>query len=96
MKLIPLDDRIIVEVVESVTKTDAGIVIINKVMDKPNQGKVLAVGPGKWDAKTGGRKPLTVAVGDAVLFPANAGIPIKFEGTTYFFMKEIDMLGVIS
>lgn len=95
MKIRPLQDRIIVERVEEETKTAAGIIIPDTVSkEKPQEGKVIAVGKGKTTPE-GKVLPLDIKEGDKVLFGKYAGSEIKVEGQEYLIMREDDILGVI-
>jgi len=94
MNIRPLQDRIIVERLEEETKTAGGLIIPDTAKEKPQEGKVIAVGKGK---KTDDGKVLSldVKVGDKVLFGKYAGTEIKVEGKDYLMMREDDILGVI-
>jgi len=94
MKLRPLGDRVIVKRVESETKTASGIVIPDSAAEKPDQGEVLAVGPGKTNDK-GDLKALTVKVGDRVLFGKYSGQTVKVDGDELLVMKEEDLFAVV-
>ena len=94
MKLRPLHDRVIVKRVEQETKTASGIFIPDNAAEKPDQGEVLAVGPGKRDDK-GELSPMSVKVGDRVLFGKYAGQTVKVEGDELMVMREDDMMAVI-
>ena len=94
MKLRPLADRVIVKRVESETKTASGIYIPDNAAEKPDQGEVLAVGPGKTNDK-GETKALTVKVGDRVLFGKYSGQTVKVDGDELLVMREEDIMGVI-
>jgi len=95
MKIRPLQDRIIVERVEEETKTAAGIIIPDTVSkEKPQEGKVIAVGKGKITPE-GKVLPLDIKEGDKVLFGKYAGSEIKVEGQEYLIMREDDILGII-
>jgi chaperonin GroES len=85
----PLADRVLVEPMEAETTTASGIIIPDTAKEKPQQGKVVAVGPGKKD------EPLTVSVGDTVLYGKYSGTELKLEGTDYLMMRESDILAVI-
>ena len=95
MKLRPLADRVIVKRVESETKTASGIVIPDNAAEKPDQGEVLAVGPGKRNDK-GEIAALTVKVGDRVLFGKYSGSTVKVDGDELLVMREEDIMGVIA
>ena len=94
MNIRPLQDRIIVERLEEETKTAGGLIIPDTAKEKPQEGKVIAVGKGK---KTDDGKVLSldVKVGDKVLFGKYAGTEIKVEGKDFLMMREDDILGVI-
>jgi len=94
MNIRPLQDRIIVERVEEETKTAGGLIIPDTAKEKPQQGKVVAVGKGK-KTEDGKVLPLDVKVGDRVLFGKYAGTEIKVEGKEYLMMREDDILGVV-
>ncbi len=95
MKIRPLHDRVIVKRLDNERKTASGIVIPDNAAEKPDQGEVLAVGPGKLD-DTGKRVPVDVKVGDRVLFGKYAGQTVKVEGDELLVMREEDIMGVIA
>lgn len=95
MNLRPLNDRVVVEPIEQDTTTASGLVLPETAKEKPQQGKVIAVGPGARD-EDGERMPLDVEVGDTVLFAKYAGTEIKLDGNKVLIMKENDILGVVS
>jgi len=94
MNIRPLHDRIIVERVEEETTTAGGIIIPDTAKEKPQKGKIVAVGKGKI-TEDGKVLALDVKVGDVVLFGKYAGTDIKIEGKEYLMMREDDILGVI-
>lgn len=94
MKIKPLQDRIIVQRVEEKTTTKGGIIIPDTAKEKPAEGKVVAVGPGKV-ADDGKKIPLEVKKGDRVLFGKYAGTEVQIEGEEYLIMREDDVLGII-
>ena len=94
MNIRPLHDRIIVERVEEETTTAGGIIIPDTAKEKPQKGKIVAVGKGK-STEDGKILALDVKVGDVVLFGKYAGTDIKIEGNEYLMMREDDILGVI-
>ena len=94
MNIRPLLDRVVVERIESDTKTAGGIIIPDTAKEKPKQGKVLAVGPGGRD-DSGKTIPVDVKKGDIVLFTQWAGSEIKMDGKEYLVLKESDIIGVI-
>ncbi len=90
----PLHDRLIVERIEDTEQMVGGIIIPDTAKEKPQQGKVLAVGKGKVK-DDGTVTPLDVKAGDTVLFGKYSGQEIKLDGTEYFIMREDEILGVI-
>jgi chaperonin GroES len=94
MKIRPLNDRVLVVRVEEEQKTAGGIIIPDTAKEKPQEGEVIGVGPGKI-GDDGKRTPLTVKVGDKILFSKYAGTEIKIDGVEQIFMKEDDILGVL-
>jgi chaperonin GroES len=94
MNLRPLHDRVIVERLENETKTASGIVIPDNAAEKPDQGKVLAVGPGKRNEKGDFVAP-NIKVGDLVLFGKYSGQTVKVDGKELLVMKEDDLFAVI-
>lgn len=93
-KIRPLQDRIIVERLEGEEKTASGIIIPDTAKEKPQQGRVIAVGKGKV-REDGTVQPLDLRSGDKILFGKYAGTEIKIEGTEYLIMREDDVLGVL-
>ena len=94
MKIRPLHDRVIVKRVEAERTTASGIVIPDSAGEKPDQGEVLAVGPGKRD-DNGKQIALDVKVGDRVLFGKYAGQAVKVDGQEVLVMREEDIMGVL-
>jgi chaperonin GroES len=94
MNLRPLHDRVIVKRLDQETKTASGIVIPDAAAEKPDQGEVLAVGPGKRDDK-GVQNALDVKVGDRVLFGKYAGQTVKVDGQELLVMREEDIMAVL-
>ena len=94
MKIRPLHDRVIVKRVEAERTTSSGIVIPDSAGEKPDQGEVLAVGPGKRD-DNGKQIALDVKVGDRVLFGKYAGQAVKVDGQEVLVMREEDIMGVL-
>jgi chaperonin GroES len=90
----PLGDRVLVRRVEEEQKTKGGIIIPDSAKEKPQEGEVLAVGPGARD-DSGKLQPLDVAVGDRILFGKWSGTEIKLDGEDLLIMKESDILGVL-
>jgi chaperonin GroES len=94
MKVRPLHDRVIVKRLENETKTASGIVIPDNAAEKPDQGEVLAVGPGKRTDK-GDLIAVGVAVGDRVLFGKYSGQTVKVDGDELLVMREEDLFAVV-
>ena len=94
MKVKPLQDRVLVKRLEKEEKTAGGIIIPDTAKEKPQEGKIIAVGPGKRD-EHGNLMPPEVKAGDRVLFEKWAGTELKLDGQDYMIMKEDDILGVI-
>ena len=94
MKFRPLHDRVAVKRVEEEQKTKGGLIIPDTAKEKPMQGEVLAVGPGARDDK-GGLVPISVRVGDRVLFGKWSGTEVKIDDEEVLIMKESDLLGVL-
>ncbi|RVO57525.1 co-chaperone GroES [Sinorhizobium meliloti] len=90
----PLHDRILVRRVESEEKTKGGIIIPDTAKEKPQEGEVLAVGPGAR-SEQGQIQPLDVKVGDRILFGKWSGTEIKIDGEDLLIMKESDVMGII-
>jgi chaperonin GroES len=95
MKIKPLQDRVIVKRMEEDNKTAGGIIIPDSAKEKPQQGKVLAVGPGKV-LEGGTRVDMTVKVDDLVLFGKYSGSEVKIDGDEVLIMREDDILGIIT
>jgi chaperonin GroES len=94
MKIRPLQDRIIVKRLEGEEKTKGGIIIPDSAKEKPMEGKVIAVGPGKLNEK-GTRVAPEVKAGDLVLFGKYAGTEIKIDNEEHLILREDDILGII-
>jgi chaperonin GroES len=95
MKIKPLQDRVIIKRLEEEQKTAGGTIIPDTAKEKPQQGKILAVGPGKV-LDNGTRLEMTVKEGDVVLFGKYSGSEVKIEGEEVLIMREDDILGIIS
>ncbi len=85
----PLADRVLIAPMEAETKTASGIIIPDTAKEKPQKGKVVAVGPGTKD------EDMTVKVGDSVLYGKYAGTDLKFDGVDYLIMRQSDILAII-
>jgi chaperonin GroES len=94
MKLRPLHDRVIVQRIEEENRTPGGIIIPDTAKEKPQQGKVVAVGKGKI-LDNGKEIPLNVKEGDRILFSKYAGTEVKIEGQEYLIMREDDILAIV-
>jgi chaperonin GroES len=94
MKLRPLHDRVVVERIDPEARTAGGIIIPDTAMEKPQQGKVVGVGPGGRD-ESGKLIPVDVRVGDRVLFGKWSGTEVMIDGVEYLIMKESDIMGVL-
>jgi chaperonin GroES len=94
MNLNPLHDRVVVQLVEPETTTPAGIVIPDNAKEKPSTGRVVAVGSGHI-FENGSRLPLTVKVGDTVMFGKFAGQAVKVNGEDYTVLKEEDIFAIV-
>jgi chaperonin GroES len=90
----PLEDRIVVQALEAETTTASGIVIPDTAKEKPQEGTVLAVGPGRVDDK-GNRIPIDVSEGDVVLYSKYGGTEVKYGGQEYLVLSARDVLAVI-
>ena len=96
MKLKPLGDRLIVKAIEEEATTASGIVLPDTAKEKPQKGKVVAVGDGKWDEDGEKRIPLDVAEGDEVLYSKYGGTEITVEGEDVLVLRESDVLAKVS
>ena len=94
MKVVPLNDKIVVKRVEAEEKTAGGIVLPDTAKEKPKQGKILSVGDGKL-LENGKRAAFQVKEGDRVLFTSYAGNEVTVDGEEYLIMSEDDILGVL-
>ena len=95
MKLKPLGDRLIVQAIEQEETTAGGILLPDTAKEKPQKGKVLAVGDGKISEDTGKRIPLDVSEGDEVLYSKYGGTEIKIEGEELLVLRESDVLAKV-
>ena len=89
VKFRPLADRVLIEPIQAETKTASGIIIPDTAKEKPQEGTVVAVGNGKVD------EPMTVKVGDKVLYGKYSGSELKLDGKDYLIVKEGDLLGIV-
>src|SRR6202023_2631032 len=95
MKFRPLHDRVVVERINAEAKSAGGIIIPDTAQEKPQQGKVVGVGPGGRD-ESGKLIPIDVKVGDRVLFGKWSGTEVKIDGKDLLIMKESDIMGVLT
>ena len=95
MKLKPLGDRLIVKAIEEEQTTASGLVLPDTAKEKPQKGKVLAAGDGRWDEDGEKRIPLDVAAGDTVLYSKYGGTEIKVDGEDLLVLRESDVLAKI-
>ncbi len=94
MNIRPLNDRILVKRLEEETQTAGGIIIPDSAQEKPAEGEIVAVGPGKMN-EAGQRAVMDVETGNRVLFSKYGGTDVKFDGQDYLIMREDDILGVL-
>ena len=95
MKFRPLHDRVLIKVLDSEEKTAGGIIIPDTAKEKPQEGEVVAVGPGSKN-ESGKVAPMDVKVGDIVLFGKWSGTEVKMNGDDFLIMKESDIMGIIT
>ena len=91
----PLEDRIVVKPSEEEETTASGIVIPDTAKERPQEGKVVAVGPGRWDEEGKSRIPLDVKEGDKVIYSKYGGTEVKVEGDEYLILSARDVLAVV-
>lgn len=94
LKIRPLDDRVVVQPFEAEERTAGGIVLPDTAREKPQQGKVIATGPGKLLEKTGERGQMSLKVGDRVFYGKYSGTNIEIDGEDYVILRESDVLAV--
>ena len=94
MKLRPLGDRVIVKPIQDKEVTASGIILPDTAKEKPEQGEVMAVGPGKL-LENGSRAPVSVKVGDKVVFKKYSPDEVKIDGVEYFVLREEDLMAVV-
>jgi chaperonin GroES len=94
MKIKPLQDRVLIKRIEEEEKTKGGIIIPDAAKEKPQEGKVVAVGDGKT-LENGTKAPLTVKVGDKILFGKYSGTEIKVDGEEHLILREDDILAIV-
>jgi chaperonin GroES len=91
----PLEDRIVVKPLDAEQTTASGLVIPDTAKEKPQEGEVLAVGPGRFDDEGAKRIPLDVQVGDTVLYSKYGGTEVKYSGQEYLILSARDVLAII-
>ena len=91
----PLEDRIVVKSLEAEQTTASGIVIPDTAKEKPQEGEVLAVGPGRWNEDGDQRVPLDVKVGDKVIYSKYGGTEVKYGGEEYLILSARDVLAIV-
>lgn len=91
----PLEDRIVVKAIEAEVTTPSGLVLPDTAKEKPQEGEVLAVGPGRVD-DNGNRVPLDVAIGDKVIYSKYGGTEVKYNGEEYLILSARDVLAIVS
>ena len=94
MKFRPLRDNVLIRRVEAKEKTAGGLILPESAKDKPQEAEVIAIGPGRTN-KEGNKVPMTVSVGDLVLFKKYSTTDVKLEGNEYLILKESDILAVV-
>src|ERR1700761_1220120 len=92
----PLEDKILVQANEAETTTASGLVIPDTAKEKPQEGTVVAVGPGRWDEDGAKRIPVDVSEGDTVIYSKYGGTEIKYNGEEYLILSARDVLAVVS
>jgi chaperonin GroES len=92
----PLEDRILVEVIDAETKTASGLVIPDTAKEKPQEGKVIAVGPGRFDEDGEKRIPMDIKTGDTVVFSKYGGTEVSYDGKDYLLLSARDVLAIVS
>ena len=91
----PLEDRIVVQPLEAEQTTASGLVIPDTAKEKPQEGKVIAVGPGRFDEAGTKRVPMDVKVGDKVLYGKYSGTEVTIDGEQYLILRESDVLAIV-
>ena len=95
MAIKPLEDKILVEATAAETTTASGLVIPDTAKEKPQEGKVLAVGPGRFDEDGDKRIPLDIKVGDTVIYSKYGGTEVKYDGEEYLLLSARDVLAIV-
>ena len=92
----PLEDRIVVKALEAEQTTASGLVIPDTAKEKPQEGEVIAVGPGRFNEDGDGRVPVHVSVGDKVIYSKYGGTEVKYSGEEYLILSGRDVLAIVS
>jgi chaperonin GroES len=92
----PLEDRILVQPLDAEQTTASGLVIPDTAKEKPQEGKVLAVGPGRWDEDGEKRIPVDVSEGDIVVYSKYGGTEVKYNGEDYLILSARDVLAIVA
>ena len=95
LKIQPLEDRVVIAPADEAESMRGGLYIPDTAKEKPQQGEVIAAGPGKFDEKGGQRIPMDVKVGDKVLYGKYSGTEVTVEGEQYLILRESDVLAVV-
>lgn len=95
VNLKPLEDRIVIQALEAEQTTASGLVIPDTAKEKPQEGKVVAVGPGRFDESGTKRVPLDVKVGDVIIFSKYGGTEVKYAGQEYLILSARDVLAIV-
>jgi chaperonin GroES len=91
----PLADRVVIKALEETETMRGGLYIPDTAKEKPQQGEIIAAGPGKFDEKGGQRIPMDCKVGDRVLYGKYSGTEVTIEGETYLILRESDVLAIV-
>ncbi len=91
----PLEDRVLVKPLDAEQTTASGLVIPDTAKEKPQEGEVMAVGPGRWDEDGENRVPLDVSVGDKVLYSKYGGTEVKYQGEEFLILSARDVLAIL-
>ena len=95
VNLKPLEDRIVIQALEAEQTTASGLVIPDTAKEKPQEGKVVSVGPGRFDESCTKRVPLDVKVGDVIIFSKYGGTEVKYAGQEYLILSARDVLAIV-
>ena len=95
VKITPLADRVVIKALEETEQMRGGLYIPDTAKEKPQQGEVIAVGPGRFDEKGGARIPMDVKVGSKVLYGKYSGTEVQIDGETLLILRESDVLAIV-